>query len=415
MKNLLKVGIVLSVSFGLSGCSSTDEDSKTRIEIFSGKSENQMIFRELVEEYERENPDIDIVFTSPADAGTVLRTRLVKDDIPNVIAYGGDFTYTELADVGMLEDLSQESFVSNLAPSYVEITKDLQEDQDQLYGVPYAANASGVIYNIDLFEEYNLALPQTWDEFITVCQVFQENGITPIEGTFKDAWTLSSIFNPLAGILSSDDFMQKRKNGEERFVDKWQPTLEKLAEIMTYTQKDAMGTSYADGIQAVANGEAAMLINGTWAVPEVIKANPEANVKIFALPASNDLDENLVISGVDVMLMVGKDTPNRQESINFIEFLLEDKNAQKYSENQFSFSGKATVTQEDPLLSDIQPLIEAGKVNDFIDHLLPNGYDLGALLSEFALNQTSNPEKLDSNIKSILEKMDSAYDAANID
>ncbi len=415
MKRIIVMAALLLMAVGLSACSGQDANSKTKIEVFSSKSENQLIFQELVEEFEEKNADIDVVFTSPADAGTVLRTRLVKEDIPNIIAYGGDMTYTELANVGMLEDLSQEKIVSDLSPAYVQMTKDLQKDQEKLFGVPYATNASGVIYNVALFEKYDLAIPKTWSEFIELCEFFKKEGITPVEGTFKDAWTLQSVFNPLAGILSPEGFMRERRLGNTLFQDEWQPVFEKLATIMSYTQKDAMGTSYPDGIQAFAKGQAAMLINGTWAIPEVVKANAEANVKIFALPASDTEADNFATSGVDVMLMVGKDTPNQEASIRFIEFVTEKNQAQRYSEDQFAFSAVTGVEQKDPSLTDLTPLIEAGKVNDFVDHLLPNGYDLGALLSEFAMMQTSDPQNLAQNTEKILIKMDQAYDAAYVE
>ena len=415
MKRKILMVAFLAMVIGLAACGKQDKSSKTKIEVFSSKSENQLIFQDLVKEFEAENPDIDVVFTSPADAGTVLRTRLVKDDIPNVIAYGGDMTYTELANVGMLKDFSQEKLVSDLSPAYVQMTKDLQNDQEKLYGIPYATNASGVIYNVDLFEKYHLEIPKTWQEFIALCEFFKKEGITPIEGTFKDAWTLQSVFNPLAGILSPEGFMHERRDGNQLFQDEWQPVFEKLATIMTYTQKDAMGTSYADGVQALAKGEAAMLINGTWAIPEVMKANESANVKIFALPASDVAEDNFATSGVDVMLMIGKETPNQAASLRFITFLTEKNQAQRYSEDQFAFSAVEGVTQEDASLADLSPLIESGKVNDFVDHLLPNGYDLGALLSEFAMNQTSKPQNLETNIKQILIKMDEAYDASYVE
>ncbi len=184
---------------------------------------------------------------------------------------------------------------------------------------------------------------------------------------------------------------------------------------MTYTQKDAMGTGYADGTQAFAKGKSAMIINGTWAIPEVQKANPELEVNIFALPASNNISKNKVTSGVDVMFMIGKDTKNQKESKDFIEFLLEKEQAQRYIDTQFAFSAQQGIKQEDPALSGISPMIEAGQVNDFIDHFLPNGYDLPPLLSEFALEEAKGANQTEKNIKNTLNKMDEAYDAANIE
>lgn len=413
-KNILFLFIVI-VTISLFGCSNSNSKKKTEIELFSSKSENQLILQEFAKEYEEKNPDIKIILSMPADAGTVLRTRLVKNDIPTIIAYGGDFTYTELANVDMLEDLSDENFTKDIIPAYKEMTQALQADTSKLYGIPYVANASGVIYNVDLFKKYNISIPETWDEFINVCELFKEKGITPVEGTFKDAWTLQALFNPIAGVLSPDEFMRQRKENKVTFEEGWPTVLSEMATVMSYTQKDAMGTNYADGIQAFAKGDAAMLVNGTWAIPEVVKANEDIDVNIFPLPASNDTSKNVVTSGVDVMLMIGKGTKNQEEAKDFIRFLLDKQQMTRYCEDQFAFSAIQGVEQNAPTLSGITPMIQEGKVTDFTDHLLPNGYDLASLLSEFALNQTKDSSNLKKNSESILKKMDEAYDVANVE
>ena len=46
----------------------------------------------------------------------------------------------------------------------------IKDKEEKAYGVPYATNASGVIYNVDKFEEYGIQLPKTWDEFIAVIE-----------------------------------------------------------------------------------------------------------------------------------------------------------------------------------------------------------------------------------------------------
>jgi raffinose/stachyose/melibiose transport system substrate-binding protein len=176
-----------------------------------------------------------------------------------------------------------------------------------------------------------------------------------------------------------------------------------------------MGTGYADGVQNFAKGKSAMLINGTWAIPEVQKANPDIKVSLFALPASNDVTSNKVTSGVDVMFMIGKDTKNQKESKDFIEFLLQKEQSERYVEDQFAFSAQKGVKQDNPSLVNVSPMIESGQVNDFIDHFLPNGYDLAALLSEFALEQNKENVDTNKNINQILKKMDKAYDASNMD
>ncbi|MFM9587399.1 extracellular solute-binding protein, partial [Streptomyces caniscabiei] len=60
---------------------------------------------------------------------------------------------------------------------------DLQPLMDQ-YGscpgrisaLPYSVMAASVIYNKDLFAQYGLDVPQTWDELIAVCETLTANG-----------------------------------------------------------------------------------------------------------------------------------------------------------------------------------------------------------------------------------------------
>lgn len=46
--------------------------------------------------------------------------------------------------------------------------------QGEIYGVPIVANTQHLMYRMDLFEEYGLAVPTTYDEVIEVCGVLAE-------------------------------------------------------------------------------------------------------------------------------------------------------------------------------------------------------------------------------------------------
>ena len=60
-------------------------------------------------------------------------------------------------------------------------------------------------------------------------------------------------------------------------------------QLLDYAQDDFMGLTYDDGNKAFANGEAAMIINGNWAINQYKNANKDINVDMFALPASNEM------------------------------------------------------------------------------------------------------------------------------
>lgn len=47
---------------------------------------------------------------------------------------------------------------------------------DELNGLPFSSNASGVIYNKAMFAEAGVTVPTTWDEFMAVAQKFKDSG-----------------------------------------------------------------------------------------------------------------------------------------------------------------------------------------------------------------------------------------------
>ena len=403
----------------VTGCGSSSEgDSSakgTELELFSSKAENKDILQKLVDKFNETHEDVTIKITAPADAGTVLKTRMAKNDMPDIVAMGGDNNYTEVESAGMLVDLSGEDYISNIQESYLQMVYDVNKDKEEkAYGVPYATNASGVIYNVDKFKEHGIEIPKTWDEFIEVIEKFQDAGEQPLLMTYKDAWTSNCLWNSIASDLAPEGFNDDRKAGKTTFVGTHEEIAEKYMKLLDYAQDDFMGLTYDDGNKAFANGEAAMIINGNWAINQYKNANADINVDMFALPASNEKSQNYVTSGVDVLLGVCKDSANEEVAKEFVSFMLEPENAKMYIDDQFAFSAVKGVEQENETVAGVKEDIAAGKVANFPDHYYPSGFDMSALLTEMCLNYTNGMDN-EENINQFLAQCDEKYDIANVD
>ena len=229
----------------VTGCGSSSEgDSSakgTELELFSSKAENKDILQKLVDKFNETHEDVTIKITAPADAGTVLKTRMAKNDMPDIVAMGGDNNYTEVESAGMLVDLSSEDYISNIQESYLQMVYDVNKDKEEkAYGVPYATNASGVIYNVDKFKEYGIEIPKTWDEFIDVLEKLQDAGEQPLLMTYKDAWTSNCPWNSIASDLAPESFNDERKAGKTTFVGTHEEIAEKYMKLLDYAQDDFM-------------------------------------------------------------------------------------------------------------------------------------------------------------------------------
>ena len=93
--------------------------------------------------------------------------------------------------------------------------------------------------------------------------------------------------------------------------------------------------------------------------------------------------------------------------------MVQKENAQIYAEEQFAFSAVKGVEQNDPTVAGVKEDIESGNVVDFPDHYYPSGYDLSAALSNFFLEKANGKEDA-ANITDTLKKLDTDYDALNI-
>ena len=416
MVSMMLVGaMALSLLVGCGGGSSEKSDSgETTLELFSTKAENVDVMTSLAEKFNESHEGVTIEIVCPADAGTVLKTRMAKNDMPDIIAMGGNNEYTEVQSAGMLLDLSGEDFVSTIQESYLQMVYDVNGDKEEAaYGIPYATNASGILYNVDKFAELGLEVPTTWDELIAVCDAAVAAGETPFLFTFLDSWTCLCPWNSMAPDLQPANFTDDRLANKTTFVGTHEEVAEKYLQLLDYANTDYMGLGYDDGNKAFANGEGLMMINGNWAINQFTAANPEFNCGMFAFPASNDTSVNYVTSGVDVLLAVSATTENTDIAKEFVAFMLEPENCQTYIDDQFAFSAVVGVEQENASVAGVKEDIANGKVANFPDHYYPSAFDLGSLLSEFALNYSNGMDNAE-NVSQFLKQCDEKYDVANV-
>lgn len=412
MKKTIKPVVVSVLAMSvLSACGSNAADNssknsggssgdKVKIEFFQNKTEAKATFDKLVAKFNEANPNIVVTQVNPPDAETVLKTRATKKDIPDVVGMGATDAYKTLSASGLFEDFTGDDLVKNIQPAYVQMLNDLT-GSSQLNGIPFSSNASGVIYNKAMFTEAGVTVPKTWDEFMTVAQKFKDSGKNAFYLTFKDSWTTLAPFNSLATIIKGNDFFKQRAEGTVTFTEGYGEVADKLLKLTDYAQKDIFGKGYNDGNTAFAKGESAMYLQGVWAIPEIIKANPSIDLGVFPFPATDNAADSKVISGVDTLLTISKNTKHKEEAKKFIEFLLQPENVTEYINEQKAFPAVQGVTQDDPTMDGFKDAFTAGSLADFADHYIP-----GAMKVD-TINQSFLQKK---DVKAYLSQLDKEWD-----
>ncbi|KGO29950.1 hypothetical protein Q757_06860, partial [Oenococcus alcoholitolerans] len=227
---------------------------KINIELFEFKPEAGGTFRQLVDRFEKQNPNIHVELSAPGDAYTVLKTRMVKGKAPDLIGLGGEQYYVDYAKSNIFADLSNDSLIKKFSPSYIKSMQYLQND-NKIYGVPYVANVSGVLYNKQLFAKDHLQIPKTWDQLIALSKSLKSQGKTPFYMGYKDDWTIQSSFGPLAANLMNPKAFVISNNNIGKYDKQYNLPLERMKELSKYSQGDVFSYNYNDATSAFAQGK----------------------------------------------------------------------------------------------------------------------------------------------------------------
>ena len=384
----LLLACTVPASFLLSGCSANSSDGKIQIELVHYTPEAVDVFEQLEKEFNSTHDDIHLTISSPNDAMTVLKTRFVREDYPDILGIGGDINYSYFIDSDILADVSDYEGLSQINPAYVEILEGLEfVPTDGTYGVPYVANAAGVLYNRAMFKEHGWEIPKTWEELMALCEEIQKEGILPFYFGFKDVWTCLAPWNSLAVDLAPADVCKQVNAGNATFSEEYREVAEKMLELIKYGEEGPFAYGYNDACTAFANGQSAMFAIGSYAIPQIKSVNPDMDIDSFVMPGSSDADGNTLNSGVDLMFAVTEECENKEAAYEVIDFLLADENVQAYLDDQNAVPCKTGDFTLAPNLDGMKSYIESGNMTDYQDHYYPAEMAVDAQIQTFLINQ----------------------------
>ncbi|WP_339350816.1 ABC transporter substrate-binding protein [Bifidobacterium indicum] len=367
------------------GCGSTGTGVVT-LDFFQFKFEAADQFKAMVAQFERENPDIRVKINNSADSQTDLRTRLVKNRVPDVVTFNGDISFGMFAASGVFHDFTDDPLVKDLNPGMVSIARNLVQTKDpkakRLYGLPFVGNASGYIYNKALWRRAGVDPenpPRTWSEFTAMLDRFKDQGIEPVQATLSDSWTTQAPLASLAGTMVPENRYAELLTGKTDFRAIWSDPAEREVELFSHSTGDK-GVTYQQGTQNMANGRVAVLPLGTYAIPQIRMINPNADLGFAQMPANDSPSDQILTAGDDVMLTMGATTSHPKEAMRLIRYLMQPEQLRTYAKAQTAFVPTRNVEAGDPALNGVLPFFRANRLADFCDHYIPSSINIGGYL-----------------------------------
>lgn len=376
----------------LQGCAAGESsDGKIHITMLQYKPEAVKAFEKIEEKFNATHDDIHLDIESPNEAMTVLKTRLIREDYPDIVGIGGDINYSNFLDAELFADISDLDVVNSIKPAYLKIDKDLEFiPQEGVYALPYAANAAGILYNKDMFDANGWEIPETWSEFTELCETIKATGTNPLYFGYKDTWTCLAPWNALAVGLAPSDVCSKVNSGDTTFKAEYREVAEKIKVLLDYAEPNPYAYSYNDACTAFARGESAMYPIGSYAVPQILSVNPDMNIDSFPFPANENEADNVLNSGIDLQFSVMKESKNKEAAYEVLRFMFEDETVQIYLDDQGGIPCKEGEFALPSFLNGMEQYIKDNRMSDYHDHHYPSEMSVDALIQTYLMDSSAN-------------------------
>ena len=323
-------------------------------------------FRDLIAKFNASQKDVEVIF----DTSSNLQAGFLRGNPPDLGLLNYNMEMARFMARGALSDLKDMPEAQRIKPEVQDLVNNLATYPGRTSVLPYSVMAASVIYNKQIFADNDVEVPETWDDFIAVCDTLKAAGVTPIYATFKDAWTVSQgLFDyTVGGMVDVASFYEQlRKEGTDVGPSSSVSFTKTLGEPVSrmdmlaqkYTNDDAPSRGYGDGNLAFSKGEGAMYFQGPWALGEIAKSGPDLELGTFPLPMTGDPGERRVRVNIDLAAWIPEDSTHKDAARTFLTYLFQPDVMNAYNESQLGYgttTDAAPVT--DPRIVGMKPYFE---------------------------------------------------------
>jgi glucose/mannose transport system substrate-binding protein len=200
------------------------------------------------------------------NARAVLASRLSAGDPPESWqGHAGQELIGTYVAAGQLEPLNflfeEQGWLDVLPDAVVE---QISEDGN-IYSVPVNIHRANVMWYVpEKLDEFGVEAPTTWDEFFTVAEELDAQGVTPL--AMGEQWTALHLFETvLLGTMDLETYDGLWDGTTDWAGPEVAEALDTFGRVLEYTNPDATTLSWDQAAQLVIDGDAAFTIMGDWA------------------------------------------------------------------------------------------------------------------------------------------------------
>lgn len=293
----------------------TDEGSDPvtlRLVYSAGDLKWKSAIEDTAEAFMEENEDIEVELYSMPE----IKNRTYIESLKILAAQKEFFDIVEMRETGTLADAG---LLAPLPETVSSLVENPGVYDGVCYGVPRYATTLGIIYNKDIFESLGLSEPDTYEEFLQVCERVKAAGYHPLALGAADVWHMKFWGNYLfRNYMVSDD-------GEVQWTAK--RTRQMLADYRKlgaegYINQEYRNVSDSQTAQELSSERAAMVYTGPWMLSQIENLNPRISLGFFFLPGRDGITYAVQDSNAEwgISAVTARDGKKMEAAGRFLEF-----------------------------------------------------------------------------------------------
>ncbi len=336
--------------------SKVPKDVKAELTVFTNRTDLiDTLFKEYITEFNKSYPNIKIEYEAMTNYEEDMTIRMTTDDWGDICMIPKTVAMTDLGDYfvpfGTVEELDPEyNFVSEKASG------------GNVYGMPWACTAQGVVYNKRVFEAAGITkAPSTPEEFLTAMQMIKDKtDAIPYYTNYSAGWPLSAWEDYCFGGATGDTDYKNNilpKEDNPFSIGKPHYTVYKLMYDLAnqgLIEDDPTTTDWEACKGMLGRGEIGAMALGSWSVVQM-QEQAESSEDIGYMPFPITVDGKQYASAA-ADYCFGINAKSAKDDIlaskAYINWLIKESG---YAQSQ----GSISVLKKDPLPATLQDFIDA--------------------------------------------------------
>ncbi len=371
-----------------------------------------------VEIFEEEHPNVNIEAVATQEVeyqNNKLKVAAATGAQGDVfMCWGGGYAKTYV-DAGVVLPLDELMEKNGTKEELLDGTLTYGTYDGKVYGLPLKQWAGALFCNEELFEEYNVKIPETFDELMEAVKTFRAAEVTPMVLGAKDAWHIGMIQNALAVRTEGADYMNKALQGEESLdtegIVKSAELLCELNEAGAFPD-GTLGLGAEESQEEFYMGMIPMYFGGSWVSSgcDSEENDIQGKIKAVAMPTvdGGKGDVNSFSGGAIDMMMINANTEHPEMAYEFAVGVTKYMSEEAYKIGDSLPAWKVDVDESEvsPTLKQIQDLIQNadGYVLAWDTFLTGSAIDAHYQLLQGLIAGTTSPEEFAAGMQAAVEE-----------